>query len=85
MRNPRRWYDADGREIPPMDLANMRQSGVRSVTAECEACKREAVVNCDALPADLPVPDVALPLRCSGCGSKRIVTRPNWMERPRIV
>ena len=84
-RNPRRAYDADGREITPMDLANMRQNGVRSVTAECKACKREAAVNCDALPADLPVPDVALRLRCSACGSKQIVTRPDWTERPRIV
>ena len=25
-RNPRRAYDADGREITPMDLANMRQN-----------------------------------------------------------
>jgi hypothetical protein len=66
-----------------MDLANMRQSGVRSVEAICEACWHEAVVNCDALPADMPVPDVALRLKCSACGSKQVVTRPNWIERPR--
>ena len=30
-RNPRRAYDADGREIGPMSLANMREHGVRSV------------------------------------------------------
>jgi hypothetical protein len=35
-----------------MDLANMRQNGIRSVEATCEACGREAVVNCDALPTD---------------------------------
>src|SRR5215211_3453396 len=33
--NPRRAYDADGREIPPMTLANMREHGVRSVAAHC--------------------------------------------------
>ena len=85
MKNPRRAYNADGTVIAPMDLANMRENGVRSVEARCEACGREAIVNCDALPADLPVPDVALRLRCSACGSKRIVTKPDWTVRPRIV
>jgi len=27
--NPRRAYDAEGREIPPMTLGNMREHGVR--------------------------------------------------------
>jgi len=26
----------DGREIPPMDLGNMREHGVRSVAAHCQ-------------------------------------------------
>ena len=30
-RNPRRAYNADGTVIPPMDLANVRENGVRSV------------------------------------------------------
>jgi len=34
---------------PPMTLANMRENGVRAVTATCEACRREADVNVDAL------------------------------------
>jgi len=34
-RNPRRAYDADGREIPPMTLANMRQNGARWIEAYC--------------------------------------------------
>ena len=33
VRNPRRAYDADGSVIAPMDLANMRENGVRSVEA----------------------------------------------------
>ena len=85
MSTPRRAYKADGSVIAPMDLANMRANGVRAVEARCEACGREAVVNCDELPADLPVPDVAIRLRCSACGSKRIVTKPNWTEKPRIA
>ncbi len=35
-RNPRRAYDADGREIPPMTLGNMREHGVRSIRAYCQ-------------------------------------------------
>src|SRR5215208_6742807 len=30
-RNPRRVYDADGREIPPIDLATMREHGTTGV------------------------------------------------------
>ena len=85
MRNPRRAYKADGSVIAPMDLANMRANGVRAVEARCEACGHEAVVNCDDLPTELPVPDVALRLRCSPCGSKKIVIKPNWTERPKIA
>jgi hypothetical protein len=47
-----------------VDEANMRQNGVRSVEAICETCQHEAVVNRDAMPASLPVPDVALWLGC---------------------
>jgi hypothetical protein len=39
-----------------MTLANMRQNGVRAVTATCEACGREADVNVDALPETVTVP-----------------------------
>jgi hypothetical protein len=35
-RNPRRAYDADGNEIRPMSLGNMREHGVRSVLALCQ-------------------------------------------------
>jgi hypothetical protein len=77
-RNPRRAYDAEGREIEPMSLANMREHGVRSVDAACEVCKHEAVVNVDSLPDEPCMPDVALRRRCSACGSKKITTRPDW-------
>jgi hypothetical protein len=82
-RNPRRAYDSEGQEFEPMPLSNMREHGVRSVEAECRDCKREALVNVDSLSDALPVPDVALRLRCSACGSKNIATRPNWREHKR--
>ncbi len=52
-----------------MPLSNMREHGVRSVEATCEDCKHEAIINVDSLPDGLYVPDVALRLRCSACGS----------------
>jgi hypothetical protein len=50
------------------------------VDARCEDCQHGATVNVDALPDSLYVPDVALRMRCSACGSKRIDTRPNGRE-----
>jgi rRNA maturation protein Nop10 len=61
-----------------MTLANMRQNGVRAVTATCEACGREADVNVDALPGTVTVPKAGQHLRCSQCGGKTISTRPAW-------
>jgi hypothetical protein len=69
---------------PPMTLANMRQNGVRAVTATCEACGRSADVNVDALPETLHVPHVGRRLRCSQCGGKRVWTRPAWHTARRI-
>ena len=37
-------------------------------------------VNVDGLPDDVPVPDVALRLRCSACGSRNVKTQPEWRE-----
>ena len=78
-RNPRRAYDREGREIAPMTLGNMRSLGVRSVSATCEKCSHEAAILVDALPDDVPVPDVALKLRCSRCGARDVKTVPRWV------
>jgi hypothetical protein len=51
-----------------MTLANMRENGVRSISATCETCQHEAVLNGDRWPADMPVPDIGLKLRCSASG-----------------
>src|SRR4051794_27847773 len=67
-----------------MTLGNMRAMGVRSMDATCEDCRHEATVNVDALPDHLYVPDVALRMRCSACGSKRIITRPDWREHKAV-
>ena len=39
-----------------MDLANMRQNGVRSVAVQCHRCRHEVIMNVDHLPGDLTVP-----------------------------
>ncbi len=81
-RNPRRAYDHEGREIRPMRLRNMRAHGVRAVLATCQetSCGHSGSVNVDHLPDDVPVPDVALRLRCSACGSRNVKTQPDWRE-----
>ena len=59
-RHPRRSYNADGTEIVPMTLANMRSHGVRSVLAWRNESGHHADFNADHLLDDLPVLDVAL-------------------------
>jgi hypothetical protein len=68
-----------------MDLANMRSNGVHAVIAEC-ACRHQADVNVDTLPATVAVPEVGRRLRCSKCGGKHVHTRPAWhtARRPGI-
>jgi hypothetical protein len=73
--------DRDGDIIEPMTLSNMRENGVHSVVATCAKCRHEGVLDVQRWPADTPVPDVGLKLRCSACGGRDIDTRPNWLER----
>jgi hypothetical protein len=80
----RRARDREGKIIEPMTLANMRENGVGgvgSVVATCAKCRHEGVLDVQRWPADTPVPDVGLKLRCSACGGRDIDTRPNWSEQ----
>ena len=43
--------------------------------AWCECGHGACGIGVEALPDDLPVPDFALRLRCSVCGSKAVKTR----------
>ncbi len=63
-----------------MTLGNMREHGVRSVAAHCQqvGCGHSSSISMDALPDHYPVPDVALRLRCSACGSRKVKTQPDW-------
>ena len=33
--------------VDPMDLANMRQNGVRSLAVQCHQCRHEVIMNVD--------------------------------------
>ena len=88
-RNPLRAYDKDGREIAPMTVASVRRLGCSSIMAFCGECQHKAAVPVDPFPDDFPAPDIALRLRCSACGSKRVSTQINvseiyeaWYARP---
>lgn len=71
-RNPRRVYDATGREVPPATIASMRQSGARSISLWCGGCGHHAPMTVDHLPDHVPVPDIPIlyPVVCSSCGAK---------------
>ena len=80
--NPRRAYDADGNEIPPVTVGQSLAEGYRTMMAYCEAhsCGHGAEVPLKGWPPRLPVPDMALKLRCSHCGSRRIRMMVNMKE-----
>ena len=58
-----------------MTLGNMRQNGVRMVTASCANCGHSADVNVDALPETLTVPEAGQRLRCSQWSGANTNTR----------
>jgi hypothetical protein len=81
-RNPRRAYDASGNEFLPVTVGQSLAEGYRTVIAYCDAhnCGHSAVVPLKAWRPDLPVPDMALRLRCSQCGGRRIRMMVNVKE-----
>ena len=70
---------------PPMDLANMRENGVRSLSVDCLDCHHEASVMFDDQPGHLAVPSFAGRMKCSKCGSKHMTVMPDWNSRPNRI
>jgi len=68
-------------EIEPMDLANMRQNGVRSLDVMCFGCRHEMIINVDQFPSDLLVREFGPRMVCTKCGIVGADVRPNWKER----
>lgn len=79
-RNPRRAYDAEGREIEPATIANARANSARGLIADCVTCGHGAAIAFDGLPDEAYVPDIAARLACSACGARgdKIRTWPDW-------
>ena len=65
---------------PPMDLANMRKNGVRSLSAHCLDCHHNATVNVDAYPGELAVPSFACRMKCSQCLGRQVHVMPAWND-----
>jgi hypothetical protein len=68
--------------IEPMDLANMRANGVRSLDVQCTQCRHRVIVNVDHLPGDLTVSSLGPRMVCTKCGTVGADVRPNWLEKP---
>jgi hypothetical protein len=68
-------------KIEPMDLANIRQNGVRSLLVMCYGCQHEVVINVDQYPGELLVREFGTRMVCTNCGMVGADVRPNWKER----
>lgn len=73
MKTGRRAYE-NGKEITPPTVAKQLAAGFKTVMAHCHAnrCHHSAVVPLADWPSETFIPDMALRLRCSKCGSKEI-------------
>ena len=81
-RNPRRAYDEHGNEIPPTTVGDLKSTGFKTAMAYCNGtgCHHGSPVSLAGLPDELPIPDIALRLRCAACGSKDVKTMLNINE-----
>jgi hypothetical protein len=52
-------------KIEPMDLANMRQNGVRLIEVACFGCRHEVIVNMDKYPGGLLVKEFGPRMVCT--------------------
>lgn len=77
----RRWLEDEDRRHRAATLGEIAEAGV-AVFCWCNRCSHNAVLETVRLIAELgpdfPVPEVGARLRCSGCASKDIATRPHW-------
>jgi hypothetical protein len=72
---------AKPRSNDPMDLANMRQNGARSLAVQRHHCLHEVIMNVDHLRGDVPVPSLGRKMVCTKCGTIGTDVRPNWLEK----
>jgi len=82
MAGMKRKLQEDGdRRIKAMTLGDLKDSQV-DIFCWCNRCSHNAVLPLDRLLPELgptvAVPEIGARLRCSGCGSKDVATRPAW-------
>ncbi|NNG02687.1 MAG: hypothetical protein HKM95_01120 [Inquilinus sp.] len=72
----------------PVVLGALAERGV-GVFCWCNRCHHNAIVTStqliDQLGPDFPIPEVGAQMRCSGCGSKDVATRPDWPSQGQIT
>lgn len=85
MRNPRRAYDAEGREIMPATVGSERAAGVREAEIWCGDCHHHAEVSTDGMPTGLEIPDICLRYRCSACGGRNLTSRPGVLAHYAVL
>ena len=77
----RQWLDRKERESQAATLGELAEAGLE-VFCWCNRCGHNAVIETARLIAELgpgfAVPEVGVRLRCSGCASKDVATRPHW-------
>ncbi len=77
----RGYLKAEERRLRAARLGELARAGVE-VFCWCNRCGHNAVFETARLIAELgpayPVPEVGARMRCSGCGSKDVATRPHW-------
>ncbi len=73
--------EREDRRGRPMTLGALTRQGI-GVFCWCNRCSHNASLDSHRLAAemgpDLAIPEVGARLRCSGCGSKDVATRPDW-------
>jgi hypothetical protein len=77
----RRALEEADRRLAAATLGELRGEGL-GVFCWCNRCGHSASLDSGRLAAEFgpsyPVPEVGAGLRCSGCGSKDVATRPDW-------
>ena len=85
MRNPRRAYDAEGREIVPATVGSERAAGVHQAEIWCGDCHHHAEISTAGLPDDLAIPDICLRYKCSACGGRNLTSRPGVLAHYAVL
>jgi len=85
MRNPRRAYDSEGREIKPETVGSQLAAGIGKAEIWCNGCHHHAEVEIAHFPAATAVPDLCLRFHCSRCGGCNLSSRPSVIEHYAVL